>query len=290
MAFQASRAQKRLAEVMSELRAAQGLSHRDVSTMSGWSTAKISRIENALSRLDPADARTLAQLYKVPDSDVEVLCTMARDDRVGTWWTPYERWLSASFVDYLGYENEATCIWTVQTMFVPGLLQTRDYIGHVVTGGPGHDSDRADAEIEVRLLRQRRLDEPDSLRLYVLIGEPVLHWQFGGPDVLHEQLLHLRALADKPNVSIRVIPYYHATAIYPLEFFEFGSPGDEVAFSETQWGTPLHADPLEIRQARRELAGLEAAALSETDTIKLIEQEIRKSDNGTQQVVQGYGQ
>jgi transcriptional regulator with XRE-family HTH domain len=284
MAFQASRAQKRLADAMSELRAAQGLSHRDVATMTGWSTAKISRVENALSRLDPADARLLAQLYKVPDTDIEVLCTMANDDRTGTWWTRYERWLSASFVDYLGYEDEATCIWTVQTMFVPGLLQTRSYIDHLVTGGPGQDSDRADAESEVRLLRQRRLEEPDSLRVYALLGEPVLHWQFGGPDVLHEQLCHLRDLTEKPNVSIRVIPYQSATAIYPLDFFEFGGEGDEVAFSETQWGTPLHTDPLEIRQARRELARLESAALSEIDTAKLIEQRIRKSGNGTQQV------
>jgi transcriptional regulator with XRE-family HTH domain len=284
MAFQASRAQKRLADVMSELRAAQGLSHRDVATMTGWSTAKISRIENALSRLDPADARTLAQYYQVPDTDIEVLCTMAKDDRTGTWWTPYERWLSASFVDYLGYENEASCIWTVQTMFVPGLLQTRDYIDHLVTGGPGQDSDRADAEIEVRVLRQRRLEESDSLRLYALLGEPVLHWQFGGPQVLHDQLRHLRVLADKPNVSIRVVPYRQATAIYPLDFFEFGSEGDEVAFSETQWGTPLHSDPLEIRQARRELARLVSAAVSEEETITLIEQQIRKCENGTQQM------
>lgn len=282
MAFQPSRAQKRLADAMTERRVDLKLSHRDVHNAIGWSTAKLSRFENTLGKLEPDDVRALAELYRMSPAETEQLCAMAGENLTDVWWRRYERWLSASFVDFLGYENEASAIWTVQTTFVPGLLQTPDYIRHLVTGGPGQDSDRADSETEVRLKRQQRLDEPESLQVYALLGEPVLHWQFGGRTVLHDQLNHLRMLADRPNVSIRVIPYDRATAIYPLDFFEYGDQGDAVAFSETQWGTPVHESPLEIRQARRELDRLQSAALSEDETIGLIEQRIRECSDGTQ--------
>lgn len=282
MPFQPSRAQKRLADAMTERRVDLKLSHRDVHSAIGWSTAKLSRFENTLSKLEPDDVRTLAEFYQMSFAETERLCAMAGDGLADVWWRRYERWLSASFVNFLGYENEASTVWTVQTTFVPGLLQTPDYIRHLVTGGPGQDADRADAEAEVRLKRQQRLDEPESLQVNALLGEPVLHWQFGGPAVLRDQLDHLRGLMDKPNVSIRVIPFDRATDIYPFDFFEYGEDGDAVAFSETQWGTPVHKSPLEIRQARREVDRLRSVALTDGETMGFIEQRIRECSDGTE--------
>src|ERR1700729_4172749 len=68
MAFQPSRAQKRLADAMSERRADLGLSHRDVAAQTGWSTAKISRFENTQSKLEPDDVRRLAKIYTMSDA------------------------------------------------------------------------------------------------------------------------------------------------------------------------------------------------------------------------------
>jgi hypothetical protein len=49
-------------------------------------------------------------------------------------------------------------------------------------------------------------------------------------------------------------------------------------FSETQWGTPFTEDPIELRQARREIERLEAAALSESESSEMIERRIRELD------------
>ena len=277
--FTASWTQKALADELSRLRKERGLSLRDVAESTGWSIAKISRGENGVSKISPLDVRRLAALYEVAEDEVVArLCEMARDSIADVWWKRYERWLSPSFLEFLAYEADAARAWSVQTMFVPGLLQTSDYVKAILSIGPVRDPDRNDADYEVRLRRQRRLDEPAPIELNALIAESVLHWQFGGAEVMRGQLAHLRMMAARPNVNIRVVPFAHPVPIYPVDLFESGSQGPAVVFSETQWGTPFTEDPIELRQARREIQRLEEVALSEEESGKMIEHRIRELD------------
>jgi len=274
--FTASWMQKALADELSRLRKERGYSVRDVAERTGWSIAKISRGENGVSKISPIDVRKLAELYELPDADAARLSEMARDSISDAWWRRYERWLNPSFVEFLAYEADAARAWSVQTVFVPGLLQTSEYIKAILSIGPVRDPDRNDADFEVRLRRQRRLEDPDPIVLNALIAESVLHWQFGGGEVMRGQLTHLCAMAGRSSVRIRVIPFAHPIPIYPVDLFESGGSGPAVVFSETQWGTPFTEDPIEIRQARREIQRLEAAALSEEETIKVIQRRIRE--------------
>ena len=278
MPFTASWTQKALADELSRLRKERGHSVRDVAERTGWSIAKISRGENGVSKISPLDVRRLAELYEVPAADVDRLCEMARDSVADAWWRRYERWLNPTFLEFLAYEADAARAWSVQTMFVPGLLQTSDYVKAILSIGPVRDPDRNDADYEVRLRRQRRLEGPDPIEVNALIAESVLHWQFGGGEVMRGQLTHLCALAERPNVSVRVIPFAHPVPIYPVDLFESGGEGPAVAFSETQWGTPFTEDPIELRQARREIHRLEEVALSEQGTIEMIERRVRELD------------
>lgn len=278
MPFTASWTQKALADELSRLRKVRGYSVRDVAERTGWSIAKISRGENGVSKLNPLDVRRLAGLYEVDDADVDRLCEMARDSIADAWWRRYERWLSPTFLEFLAYEADAARAWSVQTMFVPGLLQTSDYVKAILSIGPVRDPDRNDADYEVRLRRQHRLEEPEPIHLTALIAESVLHWQFGGPEVMRGQLTHLCTAAERPNVSVRVIPFAHPIPIYPIDLFESGGSAPAVVFSETQWGTPFTEDPIELRQARREIERLEAAALSESESSEMIERRIRELD------------
>jgi transcriptional regulator with XRE-family HTH domain len=276
--FTASWTQKALADELSRLRKERGLSLRDVAERTGWSIAKISRGENGVSKLNPLDVRRLAELYEVADEHVARLCEMARDSIADVWWRRYERWLNPTFVEFLAYEADAARVWSVQTMFVPGLLQTSDYVKAILSIGPVRDPDRNDADYEVRLRRQRRLEDAEPIVLNALIAESVLHWQFGGAEVMRGQLAHLCTLAQRPNISVRVIPFAQPVPIYPVDLFESAVGGPAVVFSETQWGTPFTEDPIELRQARREIQRLEAVALSEQATIEMIERRIRELD------------
>jgi transcriptional regulator with XRE-family HTH domain len=274
--FTASWTQRALADELSRLRKERGLSVRDVAERTGWSIAKISRGENGISKINPLDVRRLGELYEVGEPDVDRLCEMARDSIADAWWKRYERWLTPTFAEFLAYEADAARAWSVQTMFVPGLLQTSEYIKALLSIGPVRDPDRNDADFEVRLRRQRRLEDPDPIELRALIAESVLHWRFGGSEVMRRQLAHLCTVAGRENVSVRVIPFSHPIPIYPVDLFESGGEGPAVVFSETQWGTPFTEDPIEIRQSRREIERLEQAALSEADSLQVIRQRIRE--------------
>ena len=276
--FTASWTQKALADELSRLRKERGHSVRDVAERTGWSIAKISRGENGVSKISPLDVRRLAELYEVPAADVDRLCEMARDSVADAWWRRYERWLNPTFLEFLAYEADAARAWSVQTMFVPGLLQTSDYVKAILSIGPVRDPDRNDADYEVRLRRQRRLEGPDPIEVNALIAESVLHWQFGGAAVMRGQLTHLCTMAERSNVNIRVVPFAHPVPIYPVDLFESGGGGPAVVFSETQWGTPFTEDPIELRQVRREIQRLEAVALSEEGTRQMIEHRIRELD------------
>ena len=276
MPFRASWTQKQLADEIAERRKDLDLSIRDVAEQTGWQNSKVSRMENCVTKVTSADVRALASVYGLSDADVDRLSEMARDAITDAWWKRYERWLTASFVEFLAYENEAARAWSVQQMFVPGLLQTPEYITSILEVGPLRDPGRNDAEYEVRLRRQRRLhSEADPLVLTALIAESVLHWQIGGKDVLIGQLKHFCELAAKDNVQIRVVPFERPVSIYPIDLFEPVS-GQGVAFSEASWGTPMYDDPMDVRETRREIARVEAAALSEEETVELIEQRIRE--------------
>jgi transcriptional regulator with XRE-family HTH domain len=278
MPFQASRSQKRLADRLAEARKTCGLSSQYVADQFGWQQSKISRIENAQVKVIPADVMKLAGLYELSE-EVSRLCAMARASRTDFWWQRFEPWVSESYYTLIGYENDATRLRSNQSTVVPGLLQIREYASALIANSPmSYDPDTADALIEVRMLRQRRLREPEPLRLDALVAESVLHWEFGGREVLHAQLRHLRDMSERANVTIRVVPFSTAQIVLPLELYEFGENiEDSVAFSETPWTNTIHDGPLEARRAHRMVDRMEATALSPRDSNTFIEQRIRES-------------
>jgi hypothetical protein len=79
------------------------------------------------------------------------------------------------------------------------------------------------------MARQRVLDR---LRFYALLDASVLLRETGGPDVMAAQLAHLRAMAERPNVDVRVVPLdqrAHAGFRGP---FKLVGPGPTVVVTE----------------------------------------------------------
>jgi transcriptional regulator with XRE-family HTH domain len=276
MPFTASVTQRAVATELAQAREDRGLSIRDVASRTTWHNSKVSRIESARTKASATDVTTLGEIYEADVATVRRWIEMAQDNITDAWWHRYERWLSASFVEFLTYEAEAVRSWSIQHMFVPGLLQSPDYIRSLHTVGPLRDPGRNDAEYEVRIRRQRRLHEPEPLNFHALLAESALHWQFGSREVLHGQLIHLQDMSQLENVHIRVVPFARPVTIYPTDFFELPQ-GGAVAFGEASWGTPMVDDPLDLAEARREIERAEAAALSEEETQQLLEQRIRET-------------
>jgi DNA-binding XRE family transcriptional regulator len=101
-------------------------------------------------------------------------------------------------------EESASELRTWEPIAVPGLLQIEAYACAVEAVGPEHVTPEEIARrVKQRLARQTVLER---LRFYALLDESVLLRETGGPAVMATQLDHLRDMAERPNVDIRVVP------------------------------------------------------------------------------------
>jgi transcriptional regulator with XRE-family HTH domain len=101
-------------------------------------------------------------------------------------------------------EQGASELCTFETTVMPGLLQTEAYATIVERVAPDHPST---AEVARRVgLRMRRQSVLDSLRLRALLDASILERQTGGPAVMAGQLMHLRRMAGRPNIEVRILP------------------------------------------------------------------------------------
>ena len=199
---------RRLAAELRRLRDAAGLTGEQVSQRLGWSGSKLSRIELHRIGVKQADLRKLLDLYGVDESYRDELLALARESRQRG---PMGK-AAASFPQVAGYvsaEAEAESVWNWEPQVIPGLLQTRDYaralrqLWLTMFPGPASETDRW---VKTRLMRQQVLTRDPPLELSVVIDESVLRRRFGTRAVMCEQLQHLAAASELPNVEVRVYP------------------------------------------------------------------------------------
>lgn len=198
---------RRLGAELRRLRVACGLKSTEVAARLMVSQSKISHLENGNRAVSPRDVRDLCALYEVTDQQViDSLMEMARESGQRGWWHPYGG-LSDSV--YIGLETDAASLHTYAPMVIPGLLQTPAYaqavIGETI---PLPTVEQAATHLKVRLRRQHRIYDPARpLRLWAVLDESALRRVVGGPDVMREQLDHLKALSAEPHITIQVLPY-----------------------------------------------------------------------------------
>jgi hypothetical protein len=86
------------------------------------------------------------------------------------------------------------------------------------------------AEVTRRVgLRMRRQSVLDSLRLRALLDASILGRQAGGPAVMAGQLMHVRRMAGRPNIEVRILPLdERAHAAGRGSFMLFTAPDDDV--------------------------------------------------------------
>ncbi|ONK09899.1 helix-turn-helix transcriptional regulator [Streptomyces sp. MP131-18] len=191
-----------------ELRAAAGLSAREAADELGTSPSTLHRMEGGRVGLKPAHVRRLLTVYGREAEAGSVLADVERASRPG-WWQAYRDVLPRSPADLIGLEEHAQVIRFYAPAVVPDLLQTPAYAEALQRVQHPEDADgRIARRVELLNRRQAVLDraEPAPPVLWALIEEAALRRRVGGPEVMRGQLAHLRRLAGRPGVTIRVVP------------------------------------------------------------------------------------
>ena len=229
-------------------------------------TAKISRMESATYPPKRAEVLALLDFYVVSDVRKRRLMVQLTDDiwRKG-WWDGYRRDVDREFVDYPWLEARADRIMSYEVLALSGLMQTRAYATAVIqrAEGVGADDVQLQRLVELRMTRQRILDEETPRIVEAVIDESALRRLVGGTSVMRDQLEHLVALTGRPNVVIRVMPMaedWHFGYAGPFTLFGMAEPYPDVAYAENLAGGAFVEEAADVDRFRRAYDQLQASA------------------------------
>jgi transcriptional regulator with XRE-family HTH domain len=197
-----------LGSQLRRLRTERGLSREQAGEAIRASEWKIHRLENGQVGFKDRDVVDLLRLYGVDDpGEVASFLVLAREANAPGWWHHFGDLLPPWFRAYVDLEAAAALIRTYEGQFVPGLLQTEDYLRAVVGGAHLEDSpEEAERRVALRLGRQTMLEQPGAPRLWAVVDEAALRRPVGGREVMRAQLERLAEAAKLPNVTLQVLP------------------------------------------------------------------------------------
>jgi transcriptional regulator with XRE-family HTH domain len=212
-----------------KLREARNISLEDAGHQIRSSHSKMSRLELGRVGFKDRDLTDLLTLYGVTaKSERDVLRALAKRANAQGWWHDYSDILPGWFEAYVGLEEAASRIRAYEIQFVPGLLQTPEYARAVtLLGHAGADGAEIDRRVSLRMARQALLDSPRAPQLWVVLDEAVLRRPVGRPDVMRGQLRHLLASAQRPGITVQIVPFEvggHAAAGGPFSILRFAEP------------------------------------------------------------------
>jgi transcriptional regulator with XRE-family HTH domain len=215
---------RRLAAELREIRESKGKSGDAVAAALRWSPSKISRYERAKTGLQPREVERLLDYYDITGPRRDLLLALAEDATQKGWWEDYGDSLSADYQQFIGLEDEASAmaVWHVDVL--PGLFQTEAYARHIISTyrqiepvTPG----MIERLVKVRMRRQHVVNREPGLDLTVVIDESVLQRRVGDEHVMHEQLQRLAQEADRPNVTLQILPLDGPHTVFVESFVIF---------------------------------------------------------------------
>jgi len=222
---------RRLAAELRGIRESKGKSGDAVAAALKWSPSKISRYERARTGLRPREVERLLDYYEITGSHRALLLGLAEDAAQKGWWEEFADTLSEDYQQFIGLEHEATSIAIWHVDVVAGLLQTEGYARHIIGSysrvepvAPG----MIGRLVKVRMQRQQVLDR-EGLQLSVVLDESVLTRRIGDESVMYEQLQRLAREADRPNLTMRILPLSAQHTVFGESFVIFGFGEDSDA-------------------------------------------------------------
>lgn len=171
-----------------------GLTIEQLAEKINYSTSQISAIETG--RRPPT-----REFAKLADD------ALGTDDALTRLWpltrkSPFPVW----FHRWVDIEESAHTLKTWQPLLVPGLLQTESYARTLVSQRPDLRPDQIDTIVAARMQRQEILSREKPPLLCVMLDEGILYRPIGTKRIMREQLLTLIEAAQRPRITLQVVP------------------------------------------------------------------------------------
>ena len=245
------------------------------------SRSKISRMEHGRVGFKERDVADLLTLYGVTDEAVRShMLALAEHANSQGWWARYDDVMPDWFETYVGLEQATSLIRTYELQFVPGLFQTEDYAREVtLLGHRSAPAEEIERRVSLRIKRQQILASEAGPRVWAVIDESALRRPLGGREVMREQLTNLIKLAERPQVTLQVMPFDrggHSAAGGSFSILRFAEPDlPDVVYIEQLTGALYLDRPVEIDHYREVMNSLSAEAETPADSARQLARLLR---------------
>ncbi|MFJ6621487.1 helix-turn-helix domain-containing protein [Kitasatospora sp. NPDC091335] len=275
--------QRRIGTELRRMREQAGLGGSQLARKLGIQPAQITQMESGKGGISTERLRTIATACMCDNQPlIDALADMTSERGKG-WWEEYRNLLTIDFLEVAELEGHAERITFCNTVYIPGLLQTRAYASAVfarlIPPLPPQD-------IETRTtfrLKRQEVVRSGAKPLRVFIHEAALRMQFGGPVVLIDQLAALLDDSEQPGISVRVVPF--AIDTFPgagenLIYVEGPVPELDTVEMDVSQGALFFDSPTNLAKHRTIFSSLDATALTEDesrDFIRSIMKEVKSA-------------
>ncbi|MGI5377322.1 helix-turn-helix domain-containing protein [Streptomyces sp. CA-251387] len=264
--------QLRIGVELRRLREAAGVVSRDAAEFLGTSQAQISNIEAGKNGISEARLRRLARIYGCDDPQlVDALAEMANTQGKG-WWEEYRGILPPAALDLAELEHHATFVRTFQVVHIPGVLQTEEHVRAAsIFVEPDLPEEDREARVTFRMRRQHVL--ASGTPYDVIIHEAALRMRVGGPKVTRAQLEHILQVAERDNVTVRVIPFTvdgFAGAGHAMQYVGGSVPQLDTVQLDSTHGAVFIDAPTPLLRYRARWERVDSAATTQDASLDLI--------------------
>lgn len=267
---------RKLGKELRQHREAAGLTVRQVSEYVGLQPGTITKIEKGRQAILPRNVRLILQACNVGAPTMDNLIRLAEESDDRGWWTAFSDTMPDWFETYVSIEGDAEEIWVYSAELFDGQTQTPATAEALArTTYPGITEPQLRRSVELCRARQAHLEQKQPT-LRIVLNEAVIRRPVGTADLMCEQLQHLLALMERPNITIQVLPF--STGLHPgmkssftLLRFPEGFDDMDCVYLENENGAVWQERPGDIARYSEIFTRLRDAALSPADTRALLD-------------------
>ncbi|WP_323449423.1 helix-turn-helix domain-containing protein [Streptomyces yaizuensis] len=255
---------EKFGQVLRLMRDERGWTQEELAKLLGCTDAHVSAVETGRRPATPQFAKNLDHVFGTGDR-LERQSQAARQAA-----------LLEGFPEYVEYEGRADEVKLFEVGLVPGPLQTRDYaeaieVDHVRRGVLA--TEEATERVSLQMERQAALSRAFPPLISVVLDESCIRRWVGGSTVMEEQLRRLTEFAALPNTVLQIAPYTMGERRPFNRLVNLLTLPDRttVVYVESQSQGYLDRDITSVKRMTREYHQLQADALSQTESVALIE-------------------
>ncbi|MFI6682618.1 helix-turn-helix domain-containing protein [Streptomyces sp. NPDC050485] len=271
---------RQLGADLRRLRERKGLTLEEAGALVGVSKATLSRYETKEGTVKWPAVDALCREYDASEQERKTLVELAKGAKIQGWWRSLADPIPESMNLMLTLEDEVVREDHFACMYVPGLLQTRAYAEAVHRASEMRCTEQEIAHmVDIRMKRQELLTRDDAPHIWAVIDEAVVRRMVGGREVMREQLRHLQAQAELPQVTIQILPFAsgaHAAAVGSFVILGGPTPELDVVYVDIIGGGLFMEKPEELERYKLAFQYLSAQALDIDTSAALLDRALRE--------------